>query len=309
MVKRVNVGMMMRHPELGCSLSDHFAVEATLVFQPFAADDDDRQHENPQPPGPAACDPTPSSTLHPGSSAVAAVPQTDEPPAASRPDSALHNGTYLQSPTPSSIRDPPDDDDDPRSPASQLRSFLLHPPPQSLTPDSNNNNNSAPTAAPGPSPADLDAILAQIRAYARRERAQRRRRLAHFVVSLAAVAACLAGVWLVAASRRGGGGGWAAFVLALAACAALAAGLLDGLLALLFFGAELGALREFAWEVRNAKRRMAAAAAAGTASGGGMRRVVGVEEEEEEEERGGGGKKVWDGGGEEDGEGEDVWDW
>jgi sphingomyelin phosphodiesterase 2 len=36
-VKRANVGMLMPHPKLGCSLSDHFSVEATLVFQPTSS--------------------------------------------------------------------------------------------------------------------------------------------------------------------------------------------------------------------------------------------------------------------------------
>ena len=78
-----------------------------------------------------------------------------------------------------------------------------------------------------------------------------RLRVGHFVLSLLTSAACLAGVrWCgaPAPSRP-----WLALALALVSTLSLAAGVLDGLIGGLFVGAEMRALWEFEWEVRNAR--------------------------------------------------------
>lgn len=106
--------------------------------------------------------------------------------------------------------------------------------------------------------AAYDEMLAMTRAYTARERSQRRRRAAHFCAAVVVWAACLVAVCFSPGNR-------VALLLTLLASLALAAGVVDGLLALLFFSSEIRSLREFEWEVRNA-RRAAAVAAVPTAS-------------------------------------------
>ena len=224
-VKQARVGMMMRHPELGCSLSDHFSVEATLAFHPY-------QEPSPSPAPESnattaaskdGSSPTATSTLQPTSS------PTTNPEKSSQTDSALHNGAYLQlqSPPPSSTHLP-----DTTTYPSQLHAFL-HPSP---------STNTLPSSA-------YDTILAQIQSYTARERRQQAWRGRHFFASLAVTVACLVGVWFTPDGRN-----YISFILVLVSTLGLTAGTVDGLMALLFFSSELKALKEFEWEVRNARR-------------------------------------------------------
>ncbi|KAK4240830.1 hypothetical protein C8A03DRAFT_30994, partial [Achaetomium macrosporum] len=205
-VKRVSVGMMMRHPELGCSLSDHFAIESTLAFHPLRQS----QHEHTPP---HASDPNPA-TIPPPDDSLPRTTRTTSP-INSKADSALHNGAYL--PTPDS-----DSATAPLPPSSQLQSFL-HPSPDTLPPNAH------------------DEILSLIKSYRAREERQLTWRGRHFVASVLVTVACLVGVWFSP-------GNYVAFVLVLVSSLGLAAGTVDGLLALLFFRGELKALREFEWE-------------------------------------------------------------
>ncbi|KAK0618449.1 Endonuclease/exonuclease/phosphatase [Bombardia bombarda] len=236
-VRRINVGMTMRHPELGCSLSDHFAVEATLVFQPVPS---------------SSSSPSPSS-LSSGAGAVD-PPHSEKETAAGGGDdidtnnvAALHNGTYLQSPTASSFRGSSSGGAsktslDGRDNAhihthtqqqQQLLALSKQPPP--LLPSSS-----------------YDEMLAQIHFYVRRERSQRTWRGRHFFAWLAVTIGCLVAVWFSPHN-------YVSFILMLVSSLGLTAGTIDGLLSLLFFRSELQALKEYEWEIRNAK----AAAAAG----------------------------------------------
>jgi sphingomyelin phosphodiesterase 2 len=212
-VKRVAVGMLDRHPELGCSLSDHFSVEATLSFQAAKPGHSNSRRRSASPK--EISYPTGKDNLH---------PPDDEY------DTHLQNGTYLQSPGPSEGRSSHELDDQ-RDALSTTR-----------------DRDSLPRQA-------YDEILAMIHKYTAREQRQRRWRAAHFYSWLAIAVGCLVAVWFV------GPRPWASFVLMLASTLGLAAGTVDGLIALLFFGAELRALKEFEWEVMNAK----AAAAGGGA--------------------------------------------
>ncbi|KAL2165504.1 hypothetical protein VTH06DRAFT_804 [Thermothelomyces fergusii] len=203
-VKRASVGMMMRHPELGCSLSDHFAVEATLAFHPS--------------PSPLPPPPPPPPPLSESSSDDSISSSSESTPSATARAGADHHLHHHQ------------------------QQYHYHHPP-------------SPSPSPFPSvsalpPAAYDAILSLVASYTARERAQRAWRARHFLAWLLAAAGCLVGEWFVPPGR-----GYVAFVLALVAALGLVAGTLDGLLALLFFGSELKALREFEWEVRNARRR------------------------------------------------------
>ncbi|KAK3394461.1 Endonuclease/exonuclease/phosphatase [Podospora didyma] len=202
-VRRVSVGMMMRHPDLRCSLSDHFAMEATLVFHPI---------ESPGTGHPADKLPvrmTATTRFGPDSDTI-----MDD-----KEDKALHNGTYLQSPVPSECRGS-------KSLDSQLMAALREQDP-----------------LPG---AAYDEILAMISKYVARERSQRRWRARHFFASVAVSVACFVAVWFSP-------GNYVAFILMLLSSLGLVAGTIDGLLALLFFKSELRALKEFQWQITNAK--------------------------------------------------------
>ena len=189
-VKDVRVGMRERHPELQCSLSDHFSVEATLSYhipQPESADSSSSDH---------------------------GVEATDHA-------RGVDAGTYLESPTSSEFR--------------HIRARASY----------DGQLRDAGVPVDGLPASTYEEILALIKEYCVREEAQRRWRGLHFLFwALVAIASCVA-VWFVPS--------YGAFVLVLASSLGLAAGTVDGLLALLFFGAELRALREFEWEITNAK--------------------------------------------------------
>ena len=197
-VKDVRVGMRDRHPELQCSLSDHFSVEATLAYHIAQPENTDS-----------------ASSGH-------GVESTDHA-------AGVDAGAYLESPTSSEFRN-----------ISRARASY----------DGQLRDAGAP--ADGLPASTYEEILALIKAYRAREEAQARWRGRHFLFwALVAVGSCVA-VWFVPA--------YGAFVLLLASSLGLAAGTVDGLLALLFFGgSELRALREFEWEILNAKAAAAGA--------------------------------------------------
>jgi sphingomyelin phosphodiesterase 2 len=97
-----------------------------------------------------------------------------------------------------------------------------------------------------------DLILAMIAKYTARERKQRRYRLTHFVGQVTIAIGCLVAVWW---SPRN----FVSFLLMLLSTLGLAAGVIDGLIGGLFVGSELRALKEFEWEISNAKDAAGAA--------------------------------------------------
>ncbi|OXV10110.1 hypothetical protein Egran_02128 [Elaphomyces granulatus] len=106
----------------------------------------------------------------------------------------------------------------------------------------------APNAALTPS--TYDEILVMVDKYVRRERSQRRWRLAHFIISIFISIACFIAVWWTSDVI------YVAFILILLSTLGFAAGVLDGLIGGLFVSSELRALKEFEWEIINAKRRV-----------------------------------------------------
>lgn len=97
------------------------------------------------------------------------------------------------------------------------------------------------------SPDTYDRILDMIHTYVLRERSQRRWRLTHFLASVAISIGCMVGVWWVGSRTYIG------FILVLVSTLNFGAGILDGLIGGLFVSSELRALKEFEWEVRNAR--------------------------------------------------------
>ena len=145
-VQKIKVGMTDRHPTIGCSLSDHFSIEATLEIEEDAAFPLERDSMN--------------------------------------------------------------------------ANFL-------------------PIAS-------YDTILTMITTYTAREIWQRQFRLLNFILSIFVAVGCLIAIWW---SPRP----FVAFLLILLSTLGLAAGVLDGLIGGLFIGSELRALKEFEWEIRNAR--------------------------------------------------------
>lgn len=97
-------------------------------------------------------------------------------------------------------------------------------------------------------PDTYDRILDMIHKYVLRERSQRRWRMAHFILSVLVSIGCFVGVWWTGDHLA-----YVAFILVLVSTLSFGAGILDGLIGGLFVSSELRALKEFEWEVRNAK--------------------------------------------------------
>ncbi|PGH06929.1 hypothetical protein AJ79_06402 [Helicocarpus griseus UAMH5409] len=182
-IDSARVGMMSRHPTLHCSLSDHFAVEATIVRESTKDDDADEEQ-----------------------------------------------GSFL--------------------PIQKHLESIRSGSPTVTTPLTNTTNTA--TASPQQQlpvlSADVyDQILHMISSYTTRERFQRRARLGHFLISLVVSIACFVGIWW---SPRA----FVSFILCFVSSLSLAAGTIDGLIGGLFVSSELRALKEFEWEIRNARR-------------------------------------------------------
>ncbi|CAK7208221.1 phospholipase C type enzyme [Sporothrix bragantina] len=101
--------------------------------------------------------------------------------------------------------------------------------------------------------ATYDNVLAESDKYMLREQKQRYWRGVHFFVSVAVVVGCLVAVWFVPRN-------FVAFLLTLLATLGLATGVVDGLMALLFFGSEIRYMKEFHWEICNSKAAATASA-------------------------------------------------
>lgn len=173
-VKNAKVGMLSRHPQLQCSLTDHFSVECTLV--------------------------------HSKAIGISTSRISDE--------SAAQNGSFLKSPATSEHQEA----------QSQFKpSDQMHLPVQTY-----------------------DEIIAMIHKYRAREKRQRRLRLGHFVGSVVVSLGCWIAVWW---SPRN----FVAFLLMLLSSLGLGAGVIDGLIGGLFVGSEIRALKEFEWEICNAR--------------------------------------------------------
>jgi sphingomyelin phosphodiesterase 2 len=98
-------------------------------------------------------------------------------------------------------------------------------------------------------PDTYDQIIDMIHSYVRRERSQRHWRLAHFILSVFVSIGCFVGVWWTGDHLP-----YVAFILVLVSTLSFGAGILDGLIGGFFVSSELRALKEFEWEVRNAKQ-------------------------------------------------------
>lgn len=276
-VKDARVTMTTRHPDLQCSLSDHFAVAATLAYHQTSKEGlairgiDTTSlagQKWPLPPGRGSVfhsyhnrrKSTPALLLQgsdddevntnnsnnnnmniqEGESATAASE------ARGHDVHAPGGGAFLslQSPTPSTSR----------------LSLPGHLPPLALDYDTQLLS-SLPTSPSGDISGfdthDYDALLAGIRRYAAREADQTRWRTYHFVLWFCVTVICYIIVWTIPTHTNKLTGGQIHainFILLLLSSLGLVAGVLDGLMALLFFrGSEKRALKEYCWELSNAR--------------------------------------------------------
>jgi sphingomyelin phosphodiesterase 2 len=208
--------MTKRHPLLDVSLSDHFSVHATLKLEASPS--------NPQSGLGAPANPCAQGGTRPS-------PADD---AITVDDCIVRSGAFLHttnSPSASEVNLPD------AASGHQGRPHQSHHIPISVSPADSQL---------GFSSSSYDEVLAAIRRYRARELRQRRWRAVHFFASLFIGAACLVGLCFSPHN-------WVAFILALVAVVSVAAGCIDGLLALLFFNAELRAMSEFEWEIEHAR--------------------------------------------------------
>lgn len=282
-VQAARVGMLEPHPTLGVSLSDHFAVEVTLTWMATGSSSHPalQQQQQQQQDGDTGADEKQKkhvatshlsrgdSVISPASPPASVVEAQGQSQLRHRRDSsaaavasAVNSGAFLSSPTVSEFK---------AGSGTSSPPVPLTPPPTRVVPPPTSAAVTSAAAVDPVSPvsnhsaarlpsATYDEILALIHAYVARERAERRWRAAHFFVWLAAWVGGLVAVWFVPS--------YGAFVLMLVCGLGLAWGVVDGLIALLFFGAELRTLMEWEWEVRNAK---AAAVGGPATSGVGLR--------------------------------------
>lgn len=97
------------------------------------------------------------------------------------------------------------------------------------------------------SPNIFTDIQTMIQKYIARERRQRRLRLSHFLGEVAISIGCLVAVWFSPHN-------YVSFILMLLSTLGLSAGVIDGLIGGLFVSGELRALKEFEWEIENARQ-------------------------------------------------------
>ncbi|KAI1504425.1 Endonuclease/exonuclease/phosphatase [Biscogniauxia marginata] len=212
-VKDVRVGLTLRHPTLGCSLSDHFSVEATFLLHT----------PNPQPPARRGGER--GNIAREALRRAGSIRSHASTEAGAITIGALEQGTYLQSPTASEHQ---------RRNSRDRAAF-----------DTQLQGFHSDAVGAGLPYSTYDEILALIRAYEDRERSQRKWRTLHCLAWVLAVLGCYAAIWFVPRPVT--------FAFLVIASLGFLAGAVDGLLALLFFGPELAALAEFEWEIMNAK--------------------------------------------------------
>ena len=126
-----------------------------------------------------------------------------------------------------------------RTDASNPNGSLNHAAPQNHIPGSQ----SEPTSLP---PSTYSQILSMVSIYTARERRQRRLRLGHFGISIVVSIACFVAIWW---SPRP----FVSFLLILLSTLGFGAGVVDGLIGGLFVGSEIRVLKEFEWEISNAR--------------------------------------------------------
>ena len=232
-IRDARVAVTDRHPTLGCSLSDHYGYEVTLArrvpkrqFQDRSKSD---QHFNKTASeAPVNLSDPPSAMKKGGTAGGQRGAGTPLPQALAIDKAQTQQGrpsTYLDSPTASERR---------ASMSSSSPSKL-----SSLLPPETSDN--APLTTH-----QYASIISPLRTYIRAKVVEQKTRFWHFYISLLVTAGLLAGVWFIPFA-------YGNFLVLVLGMVNFAAGIVDGLYALLFLGREIRCLGEFEWEVQNAR--------------------------------------------------------
>lgn len=269
-VKDVRVGMMARHPDLGCSLSDHFSVEATLTLHTptplrhsrrrsrSRSRSGSRSRSNSRAPSPILGDKGTTtikrSDIMTRSQTPCRTPTPDlisNHPSIRRKEKARERGRPV---TPSFIStDAGINTIGARAAAMEQGTYLQSPTASSYRRGSRDRAawdhqlSSFELGTPPRLPLGAyDEILHLIDMHAVRTYRQRSLGIAHFAFWTVVLLGSYVGIWFLPDGKG-------AFALLIASSLGFAAGLITLLLALSFYAAELNKLNEFEWEVLNAK--------------------------------------------------------
>ena len=237
-IRHARVAVMDRHPTLGCSLSDHYGYEVTLARRVPKRQCQDRTNSD-QHYKKAMSEATvnlsgPPSAMRKGGAGGGQRGVGTPPPQALAIDKAQTQeerrpSTYLDSPTASERR---------ISTCSSLPPKVFPPLPPATSSASADN---APLTT-----RYYASILCPLRTYARAKRVEQKNRFWYFYISLVVTAGLLAGTWFIPVS-------YGNFLVLVVGMVNFAAGIINGLYALLFLGREIRCLGEFEWEVQNAR--------------------------------------------------------
>ncbi|KAH8161927.1 hypothetical protein CIB48_g6316 [Xylaria polymorpha] len=264
-VKDARVGLMARHPDLGCSLSKHFSVEATLILHTPTPHHrrrrrQSRSRSNSRPPSVVLGDEGITSAKRSGT-----VTGNQTPRGMTTPNT-INSRSHIRPKekekdrgrpfTPHSFTTTTDagiHTIGARAAAIEQGTYLPSPTASSYRRGSRDRAawdhqlSSLEIGSPPRLPqAAYDEILHLIERHATRTYRQRRLGIAHFVLWTVVLVGSYVGIWFLP-------GGKGAFGLLVASTLGFAAGVVTLLLALLFYAAELNKLTEFEWEIRNAK--------------------------------------------------------
>ncbi|KAI1112465.1 Endonuclease/exonuclease/phosphatase [Nemania sp. NC0429] len=272
-VKDVRVGLMARHPDLGCSLSDHFSVEATLTLHTPTPLRHRRQHKSRSRSRSGSRSRSRSNSRGPsrmrGDEATTTIKRSDpfarsedlrrtptpklasNHPSYRRNEKARERGRPV---TPSIIStDAGFNTIGARAVAMEQGTYLQSPTASSYRRSSRDRAawdhqlSSFELGTPPRLPlAAYDEILQLVDIHAARQNRQRSLGIAHFAFWTVVLLASYIGVWFLPYGKG-------AFALLVASSLGFAAGVITLLLSLSFYSAELNKLNEFEWEILNAR--------------------------------------------------------
>ncbi|KAI1810559.1 DNase I-like protein [Poronia punctata] len=270
-VKDARVGLVARHPELGCSLSNHFSVETTLVLHTPTPPRPRRRHRRKSTSRSRSRSPTraPSPTLA-DDAPIKSRTVTRNPNQRARPTPSMDSGIVTKEPPQeqqqqqkrgrhptlrsSSFTSADTGNDIDRATAMMEQGTYLQSPTASSYRRGSRDRTafdqqltSLDSAPPPRLPLSAyDEIVQLIGIYARQTRRRRLLSMANSIFWCIVVLASYVAVWFLPQGKG-------AFGLLVVSSLGFPLGIVTLLLALFFYPTELNKLRELQWELRNAR--------------------------------------------------------